>query len=218
MVQVTRSDRGCPMSVFDFLQEECWLCLVVGALFIFGNAARLAAGRPAATGLSPNTMNRLAVILLTLVVLSAPLRAADRSDAARLVENLYRQFAWEAVIARPDPSQPGLIDQPRAGLEQFFTPELSRLILNDREEAARSGEVGRLDFFPLWNSQDPSASDLGVSAGSKPNTVVVSFQPLGAEGKTVLCFVVEETPAGIRIADIEDPSGSALASLLKSDE
>ena len=48
--------------------------------------------------------------------------------------------------------------------------------------------------------------------------VIVGVQPLGAEGKTVLCFVVEETPAGIRIADIEDQSGSALASLLKSDE
>lgn len=185
---------------------------MVGALFIFGNTARLAAGRPAATRPSPKTMNRLAVIPLTLVVLSAPLRAADRSDAARFVENLYRQFAWEAVIARPGPSQP------EAGLEQFCTPELLRLILNDREEATRSGEVGCLDFLPLWNSQDPRACDLGVSAGSKPNTVVVSFQPLGAEGKTVLFFVVEETPAGIRIADIEYPSGSALASLLKSDE
>ena len=174
MVQATRSNRGCLMLVFDFLQEKCRLCLVVGALFIFGHAARLAAERPAATRLSPRTMNRLAVILFTLVVLSAPLRAADRSDAARLVENLYRQFAWEAVNARPDPSQPG------AGLEQFFMPEFSRLILNDREEAARSGGVGRLDFLPLWNSQNPRASDLGVSAGSKPNTVVVGFQPLAA--------------------------------------
>ena len=33
--------------------------------------------------------------------------------------------------------------------------------------------------------------------------VIAGVQPLGAEGKTVLCFVVEETPAGIRIADIE---------------
>lgn len=218
MVQVTRSNRGCLVSVFDFLQENCWVCLVVGALFIFGNATRLAAGRPAATRLLPSTMNRLAIIPLVLVMLSAPLRAVDRSDAVRLVENLYRQFAWEAVTARPDPGEPGLIDQPKAGLEQFFTPELTGLILIDRKEAVRSGEVGRLDFLPLWNAQDPSASDLSVLAGLKPNTVAVSFQSLGAEVKTELVFVVEETPAGIRIADIEYPSGSSLASLLKSDE
>jgi hypothetical protein len=163
-------------------------------------------------------MNKLAITLLALFLAPAPLWAGDRADAARLVENLYRQFAWEAVIAMPDPSQPGLIDQPKAVLEQFFTPELTGLILQDREEVARSGEVARLDFLPLWNSQDPSASDLRVSAGSKQDTVAVSFQPLGAEGRTEILFVLEETPVGIRIADIEYSGGYSLASLLKSGE
>jgi hypothetical protein len=163
-------------------------------------------------------MNKLAITLLALVLVPAPVLAADRSGGERLVENLYRQFAWEALITMPDPSQPGLIDQPKAVLEQFFTPELTGLILKDREEVARSGEVARLEFLPLWNSQDPSASDLSVSAGSKPNTVAVSFQPLGAEGRTEILFLVEETPVGIRITDIEYPDGYSLASLLKSGE
>jgi hypothetical protein len=163
-------------------------------------------------------MNKLAITLLALVLVPAPVLAADRSDGERLVESLYRQYAWEAVIGRPDPSQPLLMDEPKAVLQQFFTPELTELILKDREEVARSGEVARLDFLPLWTSQDPSASDLRVSAGSKPDTVAVSFQSLGAESRTEILFVLEETPVGIRIADMEYSGGYSLASLLKSDQ
>lgn len=162
-------------------------------------------------------MSKLAITLIALVLVSAPLAAAERSAAVQVVEQLYRQFAWEAVISMPDPGQPGLIDQPESVLGQFFVPELAGLILNDREEVAQSGEVGRIDFLPLWASQDPSASDLRVGAGPKPDTVTVSFQTVGAESRTELVFVVEETPAGVRIADIEYPSGSSFAALLKAD-
>lgn len=120
-------------------------------------------------------------------------------------------------MSGPDFRQPGLLDQPEPVLKQFFTPGITALLLKDRAEAAEAGEVGRIDFLPLWASQDPSASDLRVGAGPKPDTVTVSFQTVGAESRTDLVFVVEETPAGVRIADIEYPSGSSFAALLKAD-
>ena len=114
--------------------------------------------------------------------------------------------------------EPGLIDQPKPVLEKFFTPGLVELLLRDREEMARTGEIARLDFLPLWNSQDPSASELKVTAGSKPNTVEVSFAALGAEQRIVLTFVLEETSDGMRISDIEYAGGYSLAGLLKADD
>jgi hypothetical protein len=161
-------------------------------------------------------MSKLVITLLALFLVPASALAADRSDGERLVESLYRQFAWEAVLASGF-SEPGLVDQPQPVLERFFTPELARLIVQDREEVARSGEIARLDFLPLWDAQDPSAADLNVTAGDKPNTVVVSFRSFDAKEQRQIVFVVEETPAGIRIADIEYPGDYSLASLLKAE-
>lgn len=162
-------------------------------------------------------MRKMAVTFLALGMISAPLSASDRSAAEQLVQRLYQQFAWEAVMSGPDFREDGLLDQPRSVLEQFFTPAIAVLLLKDRAEAAAAGEVGRIDFLPLWYSQDPSASDLRVAAGPRPNTVTVSFLTAGAESRVELVFVVEDTPAGVRIADIEYPSGNSFAALLQSD-
>lgn len=162
-------------------------------------------------------MRKLACAFFACLVTLAPLSASDRSAADQLVEKLYRQFAWEAIMGGPEFRQPGLLDQPQSVLEQFFTPEITTLLLKDRAEAAVAGEVGRIDFLPLWASQDPSASDLSIAAGSQADTVAVSFLPLGAENRTELVFIVKETPSGLRIADIEYPGGYSLATLLKSD-
>jgi hypothetical protein len=162
-------------------------------------------------------MGKLACAFLACLVTVATLSALERSVAEQLVEKLYRQFAWEAIMSGPEFRQPGLIDQPESVLEQFFTPGITKLLLKDRAEAAAAGEVGRIDFLPLWASQDPSASDLSIGAGTEPNTVTVGFLPLGAESRTELVFIVEETPSGLRIADIEYPGAYSLATLLKSD-
>jgi hypothetical protein len=164
-------------------------------------------------------MNSITITIFFLSMVLAPsLSAADRSAGEQLVEKLYREFAWEAVMSGPGFRQPGLIDQPKSVLERFFTPEITGLLLKDRAEAAAAGEVGRIDFLPLWASQDPSAADLRITAGSKPNTVVVSFLPQGAKSATELVFIVEDTPGGARIADIKYASGSSFAALLKSDD
>ena len=146
-----------------------------------------------------------------------PLAADERSAGERLVQKLYQQFAWEAVMGGPDFREPGLLDQPKAVLEQFFTPEIAALLLKDRAEAAAAGEVGRIDFLPLWYSQDPGASQLSVAAGSQPDAVTVSFLAGGENERTVLVFRLEETPAGVRIADIQYPGGLSFAGLLQLD-
>jgi len=162
-------------------------------------------------------MRETALTFLALGMVLAPLSASDRSAAEQLVQRLYQQFSWEAVMGGPDFREPGLLDQPKSVLEQFFTPEIAALLLKDRAEAAAAGEVGRIDFLPLWYSQDPSAFDLRVAAGPRPDTVTVSFLPIGTESRIKLVFVVEETPTGVRIADIEYPSGLSFAALLKLD-
>jgi hypothetical protein len=162
-------------------------------------------------------VNKIASTFAAFVTMFAPLSAAGGAPAVELVQDLYRDSAWEAVMAGPEFRQPGLLDQPESVLKQFFTPGITALLLKDRAEAAEAGEVGRIDFLPLWASQDPSASDLRVGAGPKPDTVTVSFQTVGAESRTEIVFVIEETPAGVRIADIKYPSGNSFAALLKAD-
>ena len=77
-------------------------------------------------------MGKLACAFLACLVTVATLSASERSVAEQLVEKLYRQFAWEAIMSGPEFRQPGLIDHPESVLEQFFTPGITKLLLKDR--------------------------------------------------------------------------------------
>lgn len=137
------------------------------------------------------------------------------SDPTAIVHQLYRDFAWEAVISEPEDK--GLIDQPKAILERYFDSRLTDLILKDRECVARTKEICRLDFSPIWDSQDPGASDMKITSG-KGNTVNVEFRYPGDGSQVGIIYQTTKVSGHWRISDIRYKKGHSLLSIMESKE
>lgn len=155
------------------------------------------------------------IVVLALVLPSLSLSAAaPPAGADAVVAQLYKDFAWETVAGHAE--KPGLIDQPRAVLTRYFDEGLTKLILEDRACAERSHEICRLDFSPIWDSQDPAASGLKVSATKDPNIVKVTFRYPGNGESMELMYRMAKTGAGWRIHDIAYKSHDSLLTLLRA--
>lgn len=163
---------------------------------------------------------RLLIFLLIEVLLATLLGGSPPapSEKVRVVTQLYQEFAWEAVIAEPGLPEQGLLEQPREILVRYFESSLVELILQDRREVEKSHEVGRLDFLPIWDSQDPAATDLRVVEGPAPDTVAVTFRYPGRDEPVRLTYHLTKAPNGWRISDIEYASGYSLRKLLQGKE
>ena len=154
---------------------------------------------------------RSAIAMMALAAFSAV--RADEPPEVAVVSRLYRDFAWEAVLA--EPQAPGLTDQPKAVLQRYFTPQLAGALVADAACASRRREICALDFLPLWASQDPAAQDLTVVQAG-PGLVQVKFATPSSTIATTLQLRVVHTRSGWRVADIIYPSGPSLAELLSS--
>jgi len=153
----------------------------------------------------------LAVFTISIATLSA---APPPSGPDAVVSQLYKDFAWETV---PDHAEkPGLIDQPRAVLRRYFDDGLTNLILEDRACAERTHEICRLDFSPIWDSEDPGAAGLKVSATKDPSVVRVTFRYPGSNELMDLSYRMTKTQDGWRIHDIAYHSHASLLSLLRA--
>ncbi len=158
------------------------------------------------------TFRKLAFGLL-FVVMS---QAHAQPTAIQVVAKLYRDFAWEAVIDEPRSASHTLLSQPRAVLELYFDAKLSSLIFEDRQCVTQTREICKLDFSPIWASQDPGATELKIVSGSKPNIVSVKFRHPG-NGETIeLSYFMARTKLGWRVSDIRYTSGSTLLSVLSA--
>jgi hypothetical protein len=152
-----------------------------------------------------------AVLTISISSLSA---APPPPGPDAVVSQLYKDFAWEAV---PDHAEkPGLIEQPRAVLQRYFDDGLTNLILADRACAERTHEICRLDFSPIWDSQDPAASGLKVSATKDPSVVNVTFRDPESHDVTELTYRMTKTQAGWRVHDIAYKSHESLLTLLRA--
>src|SRR6266568_914145 len=122
-------------------------------------------------------IRRLVTILLLATALfaasaDAEIRPPKENSPEGIVFKLYRDYAWEAVMAA---GYDGLMQQPPQILMQYFDDNLSALILRDRK-CSEKGEICRLDFVPIWTSQDPAAVDLTVEETEKKDIVKVKFR------------------------------------------
>ena len=155
----------------------------------------------------------LAMGLLVASLSAAPAFAADASARVAAVRAMYETYAWEAVMART--SRTPLFDQPATVLRGYFDERLTRLILANQACERRTREVCRLDAMPLWDSADPSASDLVVEASADmPGEVRVRFRRSGESGWTDIRFAFASTRDGVRIRDIRYPGGASLLGML----
>lgn len=162
--------------------------------------------------MNPPLLRNLVSLLFVLFAIGA--RADTGSGAVQVVVQLYRDFAWEAVVEQPRWLGHELLNQPRKVLARYFDWNLVALIRKDRQCVAKTREVCKLDFSPIWASQDPGASELKVTAGPAPDLVAVSLRHPGSGERLELKYRLVKTQTGWRIADIRYGNDSSLVSIL----
>ncbi len=159
--------------------------------------------------------SRAIPFLSALLALLAPARElrAQASPVA-VVAQLYRDFAWEAIVHEPEWRDHALLEESREVLARYFDDSLTALIVNDRSCVARTHEICRLDFSPIWDSQDPGASEMKIAATRDSSVVAVRFR-YPATGRVIeLSYRMSQTRHGWRVHDIVYGTGRSLLSIL----
>jgi hypothetical protein len=167
------------------------------------------------------TVLRRSIIAVSIALLSLPSLSAGRDSGTAVVARLYKDFAWQAFVSIDSNKEANavfgkdLADQPRSVLEQYFDQTLSSLIARDADCAAKTREICKLDFDPIFASQDPSAADLVITS-LKRDKVRVEYTHPSSQEKIRLDYQVAKIAGQWRITDITYPSlgGPSLRSLL----
>lgn len=147
-----------------------------------------------------NTFRLSTIAALSTLVAGSAGAGLPLSPQVELVTQLYKQYACEAVIEIPELSNCSLLDQPKSTLLHFFDPRLAQAITQDRTCTKKSRELCRLDFMPLWDSQDASGAIVSVSEGKNPTTVIADINY--PQTKRQLTYSLKKTKRGWRIVDI----------------
>jgi hypothetical protein len=155
-----------------------------------------------------------AAILFLAQASSLAAQRATSSSAAVTVVQLYRDFAWEAVVEEPEWPGHALLDQPRAILLRYFDEQLTDLLLADRACENRTHGICRLDFLPIWASQDPAATELKVVPTQDSSVVVVKFRYPSNGDSVELRYQLLHTASGWRIHDISQGAHQSLLATL----
>ncbi|MDP1589647.1 MAG: DUF3828 domain-containing protein [Prosthecobacter sp.] len=148
------------------------------------------------------------LFLLLLVSFSSFLFAADKAVTPEaLVARLYKAHDAE--------KSPFFQDKDRALVDRYFAKELADFLWKDAMES--KGEVGVIDFDPLYNAQDTEIKNFVVNKakidGGKA-TVVASF--MNFDEKTRITFKLVQMDDAWKISDIQYTEGHALLKLFKA--
>jgi len=146
-------------------------------------------------------------LLLLLVSFSLNLSAADKAVTPEaLVAELYKAHDAE--------KSPFFQDKDRALVDHYFTKELADLMWKDIK--ASKGEVGAIDFDPLYNAQDTEIKNFVIGKATVDGgkaTVVASF--VNFDKQTRITFKLAQQGEVWKISDIQYPEGHALMKLYK---
>jgi hypothetical protein len=99
-------------------------------------------------------------------------------------------------------------------LPSYFYKPLLDLYLKDQEDSR--GEVGKIDFDPLYDAQDFEISDFNlVVLHNKKGSgyVAARFKNMGVDQEII--FALQRTKMGWRIADIQYKNGRSFWKILK---
>jgi hypothetical protein len=147
-----------------------------------------------------------AIFLFHLCGVSTGISAPAATSPEKLVTQLYA-----AHKGKPDPLEyPGS----KKRLGAYFDQGLLSLLLKDQSES--KGEVGKLDFDPLYHAQDFDIKDFSVKLGAQQKDsaeVVASFKNIGTRER--ILFLLSNTAEGWRITDIKYSDGETLRGILK---
>lgn len=163
-------------------------------------------------------MIRLSAILALVLVGFVGVQglAAAASSPEETVSRLYRDFAWEVVMANPRGTNT-LLDQTQTVLQDYFTPQLAAALRADSKCAAANRDICALEYSPIWSAPDAGvgAIDLKLDAGSQPGIVLVHYKVASTGHIVELKYHLVRLPAGWRIADVFYPGGVSLRSDLR---
>ena len=155
-------------------------------------------------------MNRLIVLVaiwpLVAGFASAQPGSSNLDTGKELVAQLYKKHS-----GKPDPLQ---YPASKKLLQNYFYKPLLDLYLKDQEDS--KGEVGKIDFDPLYDAQDLQITDFNlVILNNKKGSgyVAARFKNMGVGQQVV--FALQSTKAGWRIADIQYKDGRSLWKILK---
>ena len=142
-----------------------------------------------------------------------PCAASASESEIDFIRRFYAKYSWEASDSKPRDGTP-FIDAPRAELLKYLEPRLAEALLKDRRCAKRTRQICRLDFSPMWASQDPGAMELRVQRGDDASRVKVSFKYPSNGDLIVINYDLTQTSQGLRIKDVHYPTGSVLSKIL----
>jgi hypothetical protein len=146
------------------------------------------------------------ILLLNLGGVRAEPSLPAATSPTKVVTDLYTAHKGKADPLQ-DPASKKL-------LGAYFEKGLLSLYLKDQAES--KGEVGKLEFDPLYAAQDFEIKDFSVAlvAQKKDSAeVAASFKNMGKSEKIV--FFLSNTAQGWRITDIKYPDGPTLRGILK---
>jgi hypothetical protein len=141
--------------------------------------------------------------IFALLLAPAAAQAQDLDGAQAFVAAIYATYDGAGEPGTP-------VDPPA----RLFEPVLAEAIAADTAKAAAAEEVGALDFDPFCQCQDgePFTAQVApaVAVGDAAE-VRVRFTNLDRESR--LRYTLVQTPAGWRIADIDDGEEWSLRAL-----
>ena len=99
-------------------------------------------------------------------------------------------------------------------LPSYFYKPLRDLYLKDQEDS--KGEVGKIDFDPLYDAQDFEISDFNlVVLSNKKGSGYVAARFKNIKVDQEIIFALQRTKMGWRIADIQYKYGRSFWKILK---
>ena len=151
-------------------------------------------------------MNRLIVLVAILAAVagfaSAQPESSNLDTGKELVAQLYKEHSGKS-----DPLQ---YPASNKRLRSYFYKPLLDLYLKDQEDS--KGEVGKIDFDPLYDSQDFEILGFNL-VSNKKGYVAARFKNMGVDQEII--FALQRTKMGWRIADIRYKDGRSLWKILK---
>ena len=160
------------------------------------------------------------LLFATALISFAAKPASIGPDPDAILKDLYK--------AHDAQKGPFFDKENRTVLEEYFTSELAGLIVKDA--VAAQGEVGALEFDPLYESQDPQITNFKVGEvkwGGIPKhkgdeaeeglaVVEVTFKDSGKARRIGFRFAQNAQKAW-KIADINYSDGRSIVGILRSD-
>ena len=155
------------------------------------------------------------IVLIAFMSMIGQVVADERNGSLKaVIDDAYRRYAWESVFSVDSQnfSRLPLTLEKLSILQEFFAPDLAAALKADAQCAKKSREICSLDFDILYDSQDPSATDLVIKS-MQSDRVEVCFSDQ-TKHRTCLEYIGDGRRKKPRIADIIYRDGRSLRMLL----